>query len=266
MGVHKLCVELRSADPQDDPEVIRGVLRELFNKMPQGMRAMKIADQLYANDMAYAHTLARLEESVLESLGISMGAAMWALSLIREEEESTADVEPDQTSTGPAERRTTKQPELRKFPAAGADGWPSLKGWSAYEAGYALYVESEVSQEAGVCVRKVNAGAGFQLPEDWQTGGQDDVVLSRALINGGGGMPEATLLLIPKALRDKQAGLAMYSHIKQQVKQRSDAAAGVLQGWFTTPPRLAEKNKHMLGAVYQEWDRDGRQRHWNWRS
>ena len=66
MGVHKLCVELRSADPQDDPEVIRGVLRELFNKMPQGMRAMKIADQLYANDMACAHTLARPARCLLQ--------------------------------------------------------------------------------------------------------------------------------------------------------------------------------------------------------
>ena len=180
MGVHKLCVRLRSADPQDDPDVIRGVLKDVFDKMPPAMRAMKIADHLYQNDLAYPHTLARLEVKDLESLGISMGAAVWVLSLIRAEEELPAQVTHDAAAAGAQSEhsRPAKQPELRKFPAPGADGWPSLKGWAAYETGYALYVEPEVSADAALCVRKVNSDPEFEVPDSWSVGGQDDRVLS----------------------------------------------------------------------------------------
>ena len=100
--------------------------------------------------------------------------AVDATSLIRAGEDFPAQVAHDAVAAGaPSGHRLAKQLGLRKSQAPGADGWPSPKGWAAYETGYALYVEPEVmiSPNAALCVWEVDPGQEFEVPvgqlADW---------------------------------------------------------------------------------------------------
>ena len=45
------------------------------------------------------------------------------------------------------------------------------------------------------------------MPAGWTRGCPDDVVLFTALVNGAGAMPDDMMQLVPKHLRDTNAGL-----------------------------------------------------------
>ena len=53
---------------------------------------------------------------------------------------------------------------------------------------------------------------GGTVPNAWTRGGPDDVVLFTALVNGTGAMPDDMMQLLPKLLRDTNAGLEVLAH------------------------------------------------------
>ena len=50
-------------------------------------------------------------------------------------------------------------------------------------------MEPKVSPDAVLCEGEVNSGLESKVPGSWPVGGQNNRVLSCALMDGGGGMP-----------------------------------------------------------------------------
>ena len=76
---HKLCAELRAAQPSDDEDVLRGILKGRFDGLPGKVKALKIEEDLLANGFASVASLELLEVADMEELGILRGHAKLVL-------------------------------------------------------------------------------------------------------------------------------------------------------------------------------------------
>ena len=59
--------------------------------------------------------------------------------------------------------------------------------------------------------------AGDPVPDDWVNGCLADVALFTELVNGIGAMPDDLLKLVPKALKDANAGMRVLHRFNSRV-------------------------------------------------
>ena len=255
---HRLCAELRGAQPADDVDVLRGILRGRFDGLPEDLKAKKIEEDLLANGFASVASLELLEHADLEDLGVLRGHAKLVLLVLRDSAPGYQ-MPPPQQPQGQQQQQTQQQGQkqkpagLRVFPQPAESGWPALDEWSAYQLGFPLHVGPMVSEEALELLRKINADPKFKVPDDWPLRSADNAVVAGELINGPGGMPALIVGLLDEEHTEADAGIQMYSHITRQVKAASRAALASKLEWFNAPPALPAKKKYMLSVLHQEW-------------
>ena len=68
----------------------------------------------------------------------------------------------------------------------------------------------EMSAQGAALLKRVLSGD--PVPDDWVDGGASDVLLFTELVNGSGAMPDDLLKLVPKALKDANAGMRVLHH------------------------------------------------------
>ena len=78
-------------------------------------------------------------------------------------------------------------------------------------------------------------------------------MLFTALVNGTGAMPDDMMQLLPKVLRDTNAGLEVLQHINQRVCAISEAATAVQEEEFKEQKAVLEHKKHLLASVHAVW-------------
>jgi hypothetical protein len=257
-----LCAELRGAQPADDEDVLRGILRGRFDGLPAKVKELKIEDQLLANGFADVQSLELLEAADMEELGILRGHAKLVLLVVRDsaaagyQELPQQPQQPQQTEQPPQQQGQKQRPAgLRAFPQPAESGWPALDEWSAYQLGFPLHVGPMVSEEALELLRRINADPTFKVPASWPFESEDNAVIAGELINGPGGMPSLIVGLLDEEHTEANAGVQIYSHVTRQVKAASRAALASKLKWFGGPPALPdlEKRRHMLSVLLQEW-------------
>ena len=177
-----------------------------------------------------------------------MGDSMIMLELLHAEE--TPGVA-GAGAEGEAPRHVEKGPGMRPFPKCGPTRYPDLEGWEPYKTGLRLRVHAEMAaagQQATVAVAQ-----GGAVPMGWVRGCPDDVVLFTALVNGTGAMPDDMMQLVPRLLRDANAGLEVLQHINQRVCAISEAATAVQEEEFKEQKAVLEHKKHLLASVHAVW-------------
>ena len=69
-----LCALLRECSNGEDPEVVRGVLKHVFDKLPKPLRDRELEEVLYGEDLCYVSVLASVSKQDLREAGMSVGA------------------------------------------------------------------------------------------------------------------------------------------------------------------------------------------------
>ena len=99
-----MCAELRGAQPVDNEDVLRGILRGRFDGLPDSVKARKIEEDLLANGFA---SVASLEFSCW-SVGILRGQAKLVLLVLRDSAPGYQ-MPPPQQPQGQQQQQTRQQ-------------------------------------------------------------------------------------------------------------------------------------------------------------
>ena len=91
------------------------------------------------------------------------------------------------------------------------------------------------------------------VPGPWVAGYGNDVLIFIELVNGPGAMPDETLGLVPKALRDANAGLQVLHYLNSRVCAVSEAATEVQEKEFANQREVTEAKRHILASVLAVW-------------
>ena len=243
-----VCVALDRCRTPDDQEEVEQIVVKIFEKMPEDFVKQEHHKTMRANGLCRVHCIRRLTEEKLQQLGVSMGDSMLILEVLHAEE--TPEVA-GAAAEGGAPRHVEKRPGMRPFPKCGPTKYPDLEGWEPYKTGLRLCVHAELTATGQQAI--VGVAQGNAVPTGWARGCPDDVVLFTALVNGTGAMPDDMMQLLPKLLRDTNAGLEVFQHINQRVCAISEAATAVQEEEFKEQKAVLEHKKHLLASVHAAW-------------
>ena len=204
-----VCVALDRCRTPDDQEEVEQIVVKIFEKMPEDFVKQEHHKTLKANGLCRVRCIRKLTEEKLQQLGVSMGDSMIILEMLHAEETPDAGA----AAEGGAPTRVEKRPGMRPFPKCGPTKYPDLEGWEPYKTGLRLCVNADLTAAGQQAVTGVSQGGA--VPNAWARGGPDDVVLFTALVNGTGAMPDDMMQLLPKLLRDTNAGLEVLQHNHQ---------------------------------------------------
>ena len=242
-----VCVALDRCRTPDDQEEVEQIVVKVFEKMPEDFVKQEHHKTLKANGLCRVRCIRKLTEEKLQQLGVSMGDSMVILEVLHAEETPDAGA----AAEGGAPTRVEKRPGMRPFPKCGPTKYPDLEGWEPYKTGLRLCVNADLTAAGQQAVTGVSQGG--TVPNAWTRGGPDDVVLFTALVNGTGAMPDDMMQLLPKLLRDTNAGLEVLQHINQRVCAISEAATAVQEEEFKEQKAVLEHKKHLLASVHAVW-------------
>ena len=242
-----VCVALDRCRTPDDQEEVEQIVVKIFEKMPEDFVKQEHHKTLKANGLCRVRCIRKLTEEKLQHLGVSMGDSMIILEMLHAEETPDAGA----AAEGGAPTRVEKRPGMRPFPKCGPTKYPDLEGWEPYKTGLRLCVNADLTAAGQQAVTGVSQGGA--VPNAWARGGPDDVVLFTALVNGTGAMPDDMMQLLPKLLRDTNAGLEVLQHINQRVCAISEAATAVQEEEFKEQKAVLEHKKHLLASVHAVW-------------
>ena len=244
-----VCGALEKCREADDQVVVEKIVEKVFAKMPEDFVAQEHHKTLTTHGLCRVRCIRKLTEEKLQQLGFSMGDSMTILELLHAEE--TPEVAGAAAESGPP-MRVVKGPGMRPFPKCGQTKYPDLEGWEPYTTGLRLHVHAQLTpagQQALVEVSKLGT-----VTDDWSRGCPDDIVLFTTLVNGAGAMPDDMMQLVPRHLRDTNAGLEVLQHINQRVCAISEAATAVQEEEFKEQKAVLEHKKHLLASVHAEWN------------
>ena len=106
---------------------------------------------------------------------------------------------------GGAPKQVATRPAMRPSPECGPTKYPDLEGWEPYKTGLRLRVHSEMTPAGQQAV--VEVAKGGPVPAGWARECPGDIVVFIGLVNGSGAMPDDMMQVVPKLLRDANAGL-----------------------------------------------------------
>ena len=186
-----------------------------------------------------------LTRADLISLGVPLGRAKKILRVLQP---SGSPQPSDPTPTVVGQQPTIKV-SVKAIPALGANGFPSRRPWTAYEAVFTaglgmhqLPVERIKLVSESFLKPSAIIGAGH-VDGDFV----DQLIWNALATAGPDGMPDELMLAVPLQLRTDRWGLKAVRWISSAVLTSSDDAAGVLQDSFTNCVPVT--NKAMLGSA-----------------
>lgn len=223
-------------DTAEYEEVIKGVLKFLFESLPRSVRSRKYEADLHANGFATASALSVMGQADLEGIGVLAGHAKQVLRAVRAVEPpyagSPAMREAARSGSGGANESRGRGPTLREFPRSStATGYPELTSWDAYVTGVLANVRDKV--EPSTVDEMVYIHKNNKRSEHSKVSERDAATIFDVLVNNGSSsMSDELLTKQPMEVRMELDGIAVFLDIQLGVHAVSDDAVGVLQEWF----------------------------------
>ena len=197
-----------------DEDVVSGILASIFSVVP-ALVTYKYDEVLKENGLADVQELRELTRADLISLGVPLGRAKKILRVL-------------QPSGSPQPTVVGQQPTIKVFvkaiPALGANGFPSRRPWTAYEAVFTaglgmhqLPVERIKLVSESFLKPSAIIGAGH-VDGDFV----DQLIWNALATAGPDGMPDELMLADPLQLRVDRWGLKAVGWISSAVLTSSD--------------------------------------------
>ena len=253
----RLCQQLLAVD-LDDPDVVRGVLAALFERLPLPVQEKQHEEAMHASALCYGASLRLTTARTLEGIGIPTGEAVMMVELIERGCFDVVEVPDNGSESGgvvSVSQANVSAPrqQLRPFPALEASGYPSRRGWTAFVPGLKAMLRAGGGSEQIVEALTSVEGGGPD-GEQLEVGAADQAVLMNLLLNGSSPMPEDLVLLLPPKLVSDGLGLEIYKHITAAVMSSSEEAMGELEEQFRAQRAVIPSGKHLLISVLQEFE------------
>ena len=254
----QLCDRVRLCDNPEDEDAMVGILQLLFkqprvSKQVEAREYYKIFEQ---HDILSLPALARVNEQVLEGLGVSVGHAL-ALVAALFVQQPVAAAQPVQQVTAAGENRVSRQrrPEVKWFPDLLSTGFPEVLSWTTFRPNVTVQLRDQISEEYSALVQQVLYEPSRDLPADFSAADPNNAVVFDVLLTMGTGMPQELVRELPQEMLAGSDGVGILHTIGRTVFAISDGAAEMVTEWLNNPPTVTQAKRHTLGQYVRELKR-----------